>query len=40
MLILAKVAYEEGKNSVNYLESDPKMFKFLQYQQVQLPQVV
>lgn len=33
MLILAKVAYEEGKNSVNYLESDPKMFKFLQYQQ-------
>lgn len=34
MLILAKVAYEEGKNSVNYLESDPKMFKFLQYQQI------
>ena len=33
MLQLAKVAYEEGKNSVNYLESDPKMFSFLQYQQ-------
>lgn len=33
MLLLAKVAYEEGKNSVNYIESDPQMFKFLQYQQ-------
>ena len=33
MLILAKVAYEEGKNSGHFIEKDPIMFQFLQYQQ-------
>ena len=30
---LSKVAYEHGKTSVHYLEKDPLMFRFLQYQQ-------
>lgn len=33
MLVLAKVAYEFGKNPVHYYEQDPLMFKFLRYQQ-------
>lgn len=33
MLALAKVAYEQGLTSVHFLEKDPIMFKFLQYQQ-------
>ena len=33
MLSLAKVAYEKGKTSGHYIEKDPVMFKFLQYQQ-------
>ena len=33
MLSLAKVAYEKGLTSGHYIEKDPVMFKFLQYQQ-------
>lgn len=33
MFALAKVAYEFGKTSGHYIEKDPLMFKFLQYQQ-------
>ena len=33
MLALAKVAYEQGKTSVHFLEKNPTMFKFLQYHQ-------
>ena len=33
MLSLVKVAYEKGLTSGHYIEKDPIMFKFLQYQQ-------
>lgn len=33
MLALVKVAYEKGLTSAHFIEKDPNMFKFLQYQQ-------
>ena len=33
MLSIVKVAYENGKTSAHFIETNPTMFKFLQYQQ-------